>query len=136
MNWVVTDETGRKFKYGAAGPHGAIEQHYLVVEPLGDGGYLPPDVVSVQHIDTVTAAATVWVLTINHRHGTNIYVNKTEKGALAELSGYVYDNWDELTQRSDTPAIGISPDSDEAISYYFEVQTDEYYEIEQVAVGE
>lgn len=36
---------------------------------------------------------TVFVLAIEHRHGTDISVHRTEKGARRALHAYVTDNW-------------------------------------------
>lgn len=77
---------------------------------------------------------TVWVLSIHHRHGTNLYANLTEDGAKNELLGYVEENWHEIAERTDN-STEIPTDRDEAIKIYFELQGDEYPELDQLVVG-
>lgn len=81
---------------------------------------------------------TVWVLIIEHRHGSNIYVNKTKDGAAGELFSYVSEWWDEVRGRGrwgvNDPG-DIPADRDEAIETYFEVVSDEFYTLEQCHVG-
>lgn len=71
---------------------------------------------------------TVWLLTIDHRHGTDTFVHKTEDGAKATLVCYVEDWWSE--QCGDLEI----PDDDVAITAYFDAAGDEYYSLEERTV--
>lgn len=57
----------------------------------------------------------VHVLSIVHRHGTNLTVHATRAGARKELHGYVADSWDEVWLGEPAPT-----DQDEAIDRYFD----------------
>lgn len=81
--------------------------------------------------------STVWILTIDHRHGRDISVNETEEGALAACAEYGRQWWSELVGRNDDVELPEEPPTDnvEAIKLYFDTVGDEYYELEQAAVG-
>jgi hypothetical protein len=73
----------------------------------------------------------VWVLTIEHRHGQETFVCKTEAVAWKTLANYVDEWWDQ--------EIGLDvrrPKKDEtAISRYFD-KSNEQYELNEVTVLE
>jgi hypothetical protein len=72
---------------------------------------------------------TVWVLRINHRHGTDISEFATEEKAREALVRYVIDNWDDdISCYPDGPE-EIPADPQTAVSVYFSFTGDEYYEI-------
>jgi hypothetical protein len=69
----------------------------------------------------------VWVLTVAHKHGTNVSAHKSEDSAYDELFAFVDQWWQHELSRS-MPVI-----QGEAINQYFEA-TDEAYEITECAV--
>lgn len=73
----------------------------------------------------------VWVLAIDHRHGTNLTVHRSEEGACASLLAYVQDNWTQELGQAVQPN-----DEDELIETYFERVEDESYTIEPAEVGD
>jgi len=71
---------------------------------------------------------TVWVLLLNHKHGTDYSVHDSEKSAMMALADYCREWWDEAMERRDDER--LAPDADnEVIAEYFEVMDDETYEI-------
>jgi hypothetical protein len=78
---------------------------------------------------------TVWLLSIEHRHGTNHSAHLTERGAQDAVYDHVCIWWDEEANRwSDEPQ--AQPDDPaEAVEAYFDLVEDEYYYIEEVPVG-
>ena len=73
------------------------------------------------------ATVKVWVLIIEHRHGTEVTTHKTDTGAWAQLAAYVNDWWvDEM------PNVTKPDNNDEAIDTYFGENgaRDEYYSIQ------
>lgn len=69
----------------------------------------------------------VWVLTIDHRHGSNVSVFANDLLALAELAGYVREWWHD----GGWPLDETAPEDDgEAINQYFENVGDEFYSLE------
>ena len=60
---------------------------------------------------------TIYVLTIEHRHGTNISVHQTRAGAEASLDEYVREYWHELS-RERPPEMPKA--AEERIEIYFE----------------
>ncbi|BBY54000.1 hypothetical protein H7J07_05200 [Mycobacterium koreense] len=79
---------------------------------------------------------TVWVLKIDHRHGTDATVHKTKQGAEEALLAYVHEWWDEAATRigADIPAEPPA-DSSAAIDMYFATQGDEFFEIDETSVS-
>lgn len=73
----------------------------------------------------------VYVLTIDHKHGQNVYVNRTEEGARKELETYVTENWE-----SEMPADRYIQVSDNAVGEYFHETEGEFYNIECCEVGD
>ena len=73
----------------------------------------------------------VYVTTVDHRHGTNIYVNKTRKGAEEELLGYVTENW-ESEMPKDQP---IQASGNRVRDYFYAIE-EEFYGIEFLEVGD
>src|ERR1017187_1356209 len=67
---------------------------------------------------------TVQVLMVEHRHGTNTSVHRTEEAARDELHGYVVMWWEQEMEDQVMPE-----DRDEAIKAYFEAQEGEFYKI-------
>jgi hypothetical protein len=66
----------------------------------------------------------VWVLVINHRHGTDIDVFATEDLARESLLEYVTDWWSEVG--------GTQPTSPyQAVDRYFQTVDGEWYELEE-----
>lgn len=70
----------------------------------------------------------VYVTTIEHRHGRNIYVNKTETGAYKEVEQYVIDNW-----TGELPAENYKKES--AVEQYFHSVEEEFFDIEFCELG-
>jgi hypothetical protein len=71
----------------------------------------------------------VFVLTVNHRHGTDLGVYTTENGAYAALVKYCRDSWDEVREYDDTLSETL-PEEDAIIELYFDVMQDsESYDI-------
>lgn len=74
---------------------------------------------------------TIWVLVIEHRHGANTYVHKTEAGAQQSLRAYVDDNWaQELGTRP------VPDDEEDMIAEYFERVDDEHYSLDTNTLGD
>ena len=74
----------------------------------------------------------VHILSIVHRHGTNLTAHATRAGARKELHKYVAECWDELWLKGSMPA-----DQDEAIEAYFDRARDigeEEYTLDEVDV--
>lgn len=73
---------------------------------------------------------TVWLLTIEHRHGTDHWVCATREIAEANLDNYVRTWWEEEIDDKPMPAT-----ADERIQQYFDEMADashpEYYTIEE-----
>ena len=71
----------------------------------------------------------VWVLTISHRHGTDITLYHKEEDARISIRNYVWEWWhEELEHRGERPKkIEVT---DEDVSEYFERTMSESYEIE------
>lgn len=85
----------------------------------------------------------VFVTAIEHRHGTNFYINRTEEGASKALYQYVIGEWEDedihLTTNPDTDApFGGWGQYDEstAIAIYFEHVDTEYWVLGQATVEE
>lgn len=82
----------------------------------------------------------VIVVQIDHRHGSDTEVFRSEVGALNSLHGYVVREWDaEVNGRwaedGDTKR-AIPADRDEAISAYFGSVEDEFYQIETLPLND
>lgn len=75
----------------------------------------------------------VWVLTIDHRHGSDTTVHRSEAGARKWLAGYVREWWDDAVVRGGAPA-EPPEDDDEAVELYFDTVTDELFTLELVVV--
>lgn len=65
-----------------------------------------------------------WVLHINHKHGDNITIHRTEAGAQKRLAGYVDEWWEHETTSEPKP-----DKPDEAVAQYFQIVEPEYYEL-------
>lgn len=82
---------------------------------------------------TATATGTVWVLTIEHRHGEDRWVCLTEDRARRELRDWVTTYWDQ-----DGPDTDMPEDPDAAVTAYFdhqEVERDRYGEGETYGIS-
>jgi hypothetical protein len=66
--------------------------------------------------------ATVFLASIDHKHGTNRSLHRTEAAAMAEVYDYVVHWWDFED--------GMPEDRAEAIGAYFEAAEDEFYAVE------
>ncbi len=80
-------------------------------------------------------AENVWVLVIDHRHGTDSSVHRTEGGAREALHSYVVQFWDEVVGRHGL-ADKMPEDPSEAIDAYFEAMEDEGYTLGPAELGE
>lgn len=71
----------------------------------------------------------VWILRIDHRHGDNSSVHRSQEGAYAALAAYVRTQWeDEMPKDEQLPST-----PDEAVDAYFARmnERDEFYSVEQ-----
>lgn len=78
---------------------------------------------------------TVWLLSIEHRHGVNYSAHITESGAERGLLSHVAEWWDDEMQRrlgDDLPPMPEEPQ--EAIAAYFAEIEDEFWTIEEIPV--
>lgn len=72
----------------------------------------------------------VWIATVSHDNGKNIYASETEKGAVNQVYDYVKENWNNVGGSMDCPE-----DQDYAIEEYFDfLSGEEDYAIEEVEV--
>ena len=78
---------------------------------------------------TQTQKQTLFITTISHRHGTNVYANTTEAGAYNTIDQYVQEWWIEDKHNNPLP-----PEMFDRIQQYFETADDEYYNIDPVEV--
>lgn len=81
--------------------------------------------------DTPTIPAVtirVYVLEIEHRHGTNVYVYTTDDACRAQLRDWVDEYWHEVED-----LLGDKPETidDEVVESYFGAYDDERYSIER-----
>lgn len=76
----------------------------------------------------------IFVATITHKHGTNVYTSETSEGIHKQIADYCREWWEETV-------MGKIPSDDSKITdVYFayhaeEYDTDEYYEVETVTLG-
>lgn len=77
----------------------------------------------------------VFVTSIEHRHGTNVYANATEAGALDALYAYVDQEWEsEGLLEKEGPIDNFS--TEKAIELYFEEMEDsETWDVLKEEVG-
>lgn len=74
----------------------------------------------------------IWVLAINHEHGTNIYTHLSEEGYKNDLIDYVREWWsDEMSESIDSDIYKNCSD-EELIDHYFSSVEDESYSIQNV----
>lgn len=72
----------------------------------------------------------IHVLTIHHKHGTNLSAHDTARGAEEEVGRYVADEWDaEISPKEPYPT-----DNRWAVGLYFEKVESEWYEIEELTI--
>ena len=77
----------------------------------------------------------VYVTVITHKHGINLYVNRTREGAYKEVEWYVSDNW-----KSEMPD-DVKLNKETAVEDYFGEMSKglcntEFYDIDGCEVGE
>ena len=70
----------------------------------------------------------VFVLTIEHRHGTNMSVHDTKPHAASKLYNYIHLWWSDHIQKDKPKNIG------KAIDMYFNINEDESWEIRRLEV--
>lgn len=77
----------------------------------------------------------VWVLKIDHRHGSDTTVHESADAAKEALVAYVHEWWDEVAGFRGAPE--TPPDGpDEVIDAYFEANGDrEWYSIDEAVVN-
>lgn len=71
-------------------------------------------------------ASGLYLLEIHHRHGTDLFVHRTNEGAANQLIEYVRDNWDKRTEGEYW--------KETAIDKYFESREDEHFDINIMTV--
>lgn len=75
-------------------------------------------------------AGRVWVLVIEHRHGTDLTAHRTEERARQWLGEWVEQWWHEVADKvGDLPATAT-----DAIGVYFEARDDEFYSLTETSV--
>jgi len=72
----------------------------------------------------------VFILSILHRHGQDLYASRTYEGAHAALANYCRENWCDQCIVEDMP-----PEDSELIEAYFDSTPDESWDIDQLDVG-
>lgn len=84
---------------------------------------------------STVVGAHVFTLTIDHRHGTDVYVNATEEGRLGALYGYACAWWADARRGDDTLPAAPPEDADDAIDLYFDaLGGEESYSLDEVVV--
>lgn len=73
----------------------------------------------------------IYVMAIHHRHGANFYAHTKHEGLMLELEQFVTDWWHEVF-----PSEPIPEDLEKAVYEYFTAREDEYYDIQDVELGE
>lgn len=88
-------------------------------------------------VEGIVHRPTIFVLTISHRHGGDIYVHQTREGAERNLEGYCRMWWEEAAWNDEDD--GEDPaepeDPTELITRYFSLMEDESYSIEEEPLG-
>jgi hypothetical protein len=74
---------------------------------------------------------TVWVLYISHEYGSNMGVYRTSERADESLYDYVQRWWDRELPDDEMPE-----DKQEAIDKYFELNEDEWFDLESIEITE
>lgn len=76
---------------------------------------------------------TIYILTINHRHGSGVTAHKSQEGALKALADYVAVEWENEMPDGEP----IPENEGDAISHYFSKMEDqEYYGIEETELAD
>jgi hypothetical protein len=84
----------------------------------------------------MTTTEFVHVTVINHRHGENVYVNRTDEGRDAEVVRWAGEWWEGLQDMfEDWPAFDSFATPMDAARYYFEHNEREYVEIHESVIG-
>ncbi|MGQ7794497.1 hypothetical protein ACUN0C_18995 [Faunimonas sp. B44] len=73
----------------------------------------------------------IWVASITHNYGTDLYAARTKKGILRQIHAYVEEWWEHEGLEGPMP-----DDEEEAISEYFEHVDDEWCDYEEVEMEE
>ncbi|MGQ7794447.1 hypothetical protein ACUN0C_18735 [Faunimonas sp. B44] len=73
----------------------------------------------------------IWVASITHSYGTDLYAARTKKGLLRQIHAYVEEWWEDEGLGTEMPH-----DTEEAISEYFERVEDEQCDYEEVEMEE
>ena len=71
----------------------------------------------------------MWVLMVEHRHGTDVSIHRTEQGAKDALTVYV-DYW----WGREFPGAAAPADDNERVTEYFERIHDEFHTINEAPV--
>lgn len=66
---------------------------------------------------------TIWIVTVEHRHGHDNWVSHTEAGAISQLATYCRENWED----SAAPDAEIPEDDQQCVELYFDENTIEFY---------
>lgn len=90
-------------------------------------------------VETIVEAAlestTLWVLTIDHKHGDNTSIHLSEEDAKDELYEYVTRWWSEITGSIQRDIPEVPPeDKAEAVRLYFEGHDYEYFSISEATI--
>lgn len=72
--------------------------------------------------------ASIFVATVEHKHGTNTYAGETYLLAYSAVVDYVRDYWHEVG--TDEPPT----DEEIMVSLYFAAMEDEWYNVEEIAL--
>jgi hypothetical protein len=84
--------------------------------------------------DTAKAVTTVYVLRYSHKHGDELSAHVSLEAAIDDIAGIARECWHEI---ADDPRAPETPDNlsdEDAVSVYFERNTEENYEIEALPV--
>jgi hypothetical protein len=76
---------------------------------------------------------TIYILTINHRHGSNISAHKSQEGALNALAQYVAQEWEqEMPEGRSIP----ENEGDAIESYFSRMEDQESFGIEETELAD
>lgn len=71
----------------------------------------------------------LWVATVEHKHGSESWVCLTREGAYAALADFVRDWWDEEVSKGFEEGRECPEDDATAVEAYFDHVTDEFYSV-------
>jgi hypothetical protein len=76
----------------------------------------------------------VFTASVDHKHGVNTYMARSEDGTYEELHEYVQEGWEEIESdvafANEVDGFPIPEDHKEAVELYFEHHPNEYLSIE------